>query len=220
MIGVLEKNKIVVTKPAVVTEGLVSYYKLDGLSGGVLDSVNGYDGTIVNYVERGYYAKINQGIRVEGTGAVNLGNRAEFQLTTGTVAAWVRSSNFGDVYRGLVSKNRAYSLLLLNNVLGFFSWGSTNAFKSSGINIADDKWHRCVLTFELGGTSEVYLDGQLVLSDSQGAGLSQADNLYIAQNGDTQRCWGVFDEVPIYNRKLSQEEVTNDWNNGKGITLI
>lgn len=66
-----------------------------------------------------------------GSGDVNAGNHSSLQLNSGTVEAWIRTSNAGNGYREIVSKEGVYYLAARDNVLGVYDDGS-GRWRSSG----------------------------------------------------------------------------------------
>jgi len=198
--------------------GLISYYKLDETSGGVLDSQSTNHG-VNNGVARGVLAKIGNGFSFNGSTDVLL-NYSAFNLSKGSISLWVKSSDFGSNYRGLVSKDSQYGILTQNNILLAYSWGAPTGVKSTEINIANNVWQHIVMTFVQGVTNgtKIYLNGNLVLTNTIGNATS-SNALYLGRNASSQRMLGLMDEVCFYNKIISQVEVLELHNNGNGVTL-
>ena len=91
--------------------------------------------------------------------------------------------------------------------------------KSQPVSICDDRWHQ-VLVMRSGNQMLFYLDGKSV-----GSGVTQCshyDNnpIRIGMDGDGNS-WhfeGEISEVHFYGRGLSQDEISEEWNNGAGLT--
>jgi hypothetical protein len=136
-----------------------------------------------------------------------------------TVSAWVNvsqlPSNRGD-HTVLVAKgspgNWEYALnVYAGGQVGFSVWqlnGSTYGETLSG-SLALNGWHHVAGTMVKGQFVRIYLDGQRVgettaLLGEPGVGSSP---FYVARRGDGQYLKGILDEVRIYNRALSNQEI-------------
>lgn len=206
-----------VSATSTIWDGLVSYYKLDANSNDSQGSNNGTD-TAISYVA----GKISNGASFNGTSSkIDVGNPANLQLTSGSISCWIKTSGAGSSYRSIFSKEFAYGLFLIDNVLGGYNWGSfggTGQF-STGVNLADNLWHHVVLVFESGtALNYIYIDGVLSLTFSMSVD-NQTETLKLGQNSSTQFINAIIDEVAIYNTKLTGAKVTELYNSGNGITL-
>lgn len=210
--------------------GLVGHWTFDGnkIAGTqAYDSSSTYaTGTISGATK--IIGKIGQALDFDGSDDyIDSTNPAELQINSGTISAWIKTSNAGSSFRGIVVKQYSYSMFLggnvcADNVLGLYDWSaSLNRCSTSG-SLADDKWHFVVATFQSGvenGTT-FYVDGvnkgsvQMTVSsqtNNNACGSSSAGNrLTIGTNcGSTagQAFNGSIDDARIYNRVLSAEEV-------------
>lgn len=57
------------------------------------------------------------------TSKIDCGNAANLQINTASMVVIVKTSNIGSAYRGILSKNTAYSILTSQGVLGTYSFG-------------------------------------------------------------------------------------------------
>jgi len=82
------------------------------------------------------------------------------KISTGTIEAWVKTTNPGSSYRGIVTKAFAYSLYLRDNVLIAYDWANS-ASLSTGVSLNDGNWHHVAFTFQDGvvNGSKIYIDG-------------------------------------------------------------
>ncbi len=145
---------------------------------------------------------------------VDCGNPSAFQVNSGTNEAWIKTSDAGSWYKGIVNKQGAYGLFLKDNILTAFDW-YTNTDRSTGINLADNTWHHVALTFQSGVTngSTIYVDGAAVLSftmtvEGQGSNLQIGGSYLI----DGEFFNGTIAETRIWNRVLCQGEIQNNMN--------
>ena len=90
--------------------------------------------------------------------------------------------------------------------------------KSSAVSVLT-QWHHIVVT-RTSGTTNIYLDGILVKSGNAGTGgnlgVEKRLGNYAAQNTPGGNYWmnGLIDEVRVYNRALSEQEINNRYQAG------
>ncbi len=121
-----------------------------------------------------------------------------------SVEAWVRTTAT-DTSR-VVFRRRTNGYRLSSGVATDFA-GSV-----SSSSIADGKWHHVVGTTVAGGTSQLFIDGELVDQDSAGSLIYTAGEAAIGRDGDA--CNGVVPSwrgeiahVAIFDRQLSPEVI-------------
>ncbi len=199
------------TSPVTNTSGLVGYWDFDSRSGNSLADSSG-NGNAATLIGTGALVTGVSGsaVSLDGqTGYVDAGNPASLQLTKGTVGAWIKTSDAGSGYRSIIGKRDAYDLILNNNFVGTYDWGSfTDNF--TNVNLADNTWHYVAMSFQSGvpnGTI-VYVDGvqklvTTVVTPNQVSGLDIGNESATIQNFK-----GSIDEVRIYNRVLSPAEIS------------
>jgi len=117
---------------------------------------------------------------------------------------WFGTSSAGNLY-----------LFVYNN-------GTLRAASSSS-NICDGAWHHVVGIYD-GYRTIYYVDGKNVYTKDWGSflaiGTTSSNSLYISSTG-TNRFNGVIDEVSIWNRALSSEEITASYDaNTNGLSHI
>lgn len=204
-------------------EGLVGHWKLDEASAGgdVVDSSgNGNDGTPIGaggaqnkpQPSSDLPSNINtQTLRsLDFDGAddrIGLGNDSSLQLSNGTVSAWLKTDNAGWSYRGIVSKQNAYGMYLVDNVLYLFDWHAYTG-RNTGISLNDNEWHHVAFSFQSGVTNGtvVYIDGVAQLTTTMTV-WGQSVEVQIGDGNANQYFNGLIDEVRIYNRVLTADEI-------------
>jgi len=147
---------------------------------------------------------------LDGTTGINVGTNSRYQLSTGTIEAWIKTSNAGSGYRGIVTKAvGAYALFLSDNRLVAYDYYGSGEI-NTGLYLNDDRWHHVALSFQAGGPNTIYVDGQQVKqytpsagSDSNGYGLTIGG----AGNVSYQNFSGSIDEVRIWNVVRSSTEI-------------
>ena len=151
--------------------------------------------------------------------AVDVGNDATLQLSTGSIEAWILTANAGSGLRDIASKVGAFNLMLGNNEIGIYDELSA-LFVSSGVSLDDGDWHHVVMTFQSGvvGGTRVFVDGGLVLTTTTTI-VSQAGSLWIGAsqwNGGSEYFAGRIDEAAVYNAVLTPLEIANHYKLGAG----
>jgi hypothetical protein len=190
---------------------LVAYYKFDG---DFKDSSNGNDGepneaTIVNDPVRGLVADFN-GI----SDYVNCSNDVSLDITGKiTLSLWVKTNDAGNSQDNewVAKGDHTYAIKhKANNNIEFFiydgAWYTAWYAVNSSFN---GVWHHVAGTYD-GSALKLYVDGVLQATTAHvGRIETRTHNLYMGENSEsTGRFYaGAMDEVRIYSRALSQDEV-------------
>lgn len=139
-----------------------------------------------------------------------------------TLSSWVKSSGLasGMILSGIISLNYGlnFDISKNNNLLvRLYNGTSIVGYESSGVNLNDDKWHYVATTFD-GTNVSLYIDGKLNKKEPA-IWNNQYNNIgtigYDTNNQQTYRFYGLIDEVKIYKRALSQEEIKQEYNVAK-----
>jgi hypothetical protein len=153
---------------------------------------------------------------------VNCGADSLFDLMDAmTVGAWVNMRSIPDEWRAIVAKGD--NAWRISNVgadprfhFGFCGYASrpTTHGIDGNIRVGFGEWHYVCGTYDITEGAKLYVDGVLDVSVADTAGIAvNTNNVWIGgNNGDTAwkpyRLWdGVIDEVRIYNRALSADEI-------------
>ena len=198
--------------------GLVVAYGFEEGSGTTTQdhSGNGNNGTLVNGV--GWVAgQVGQAVNFDGTNDyVETGNTAN--LPNWTISGWVRglaapsSANAS----GPIHRDSNYTISWNHQSAAFrgaaaVQVGGTWHAASFGPLLANT-WYYLAATYD-GQTLRAYKDGALITSNTAPAGAptSEPDSLKLGRhNTNAQFFRGTVDEVRVYNRALSLEEIQND----------
>jgi len=184
---------------------LISWWPGDGHARDIQD---GNDGTLNGDATFSLSGKVGQAFSLDGSGDfIDAGNSANLQLTTGTIDAWIKTSDAGSAFRGIVTKGNAYGMFLVNNDFAIFDWGAF-ATRSTGINLADGQFHHVAVTFQSGvaGGTVLYIDGVAKLTTTMTVD-NQNTSFQIGSNSASQEFDGIIDEVEVFDRVLSQSEI-------------
>lgn len=199
-----------------LTDNLVSYYKLDSNSNDAHGSNNGTDSNM-SYTT----GKINNCGSFNGSNSrISIGNPANLQLNTVSISMWFKTANAGASYRNLIEKSTAWTILLKDNNLGTYEWGGSGDILS-GQDPTDDNWHHVVLRQDHNVASgfTMYLDNSLVITDTYTAN-AQTGSIHIGAEGNSgtsQNYAGLLDEIGIWSRVITTDEVAALYNGGAGL---
>jgi hypothetical protein len=131
--------------------------------------------------------------------------------TSFTLMAWV-SNPSNSPYETIVSVGPDRDFHLSNGVIAFYSDSIGNWVFGSAI--ANNTWQHVALTYD-GTNLRAYLNGTL-RGSAQAAALPSTSGIVqvgaFSNGTDSDFFSGVIDEVRVYNRTLSQSEITNDMN--------
>jgi hypothetical protein len=196
--------------------GIVGLWNLDEGTGSVADDSSGLGNNGTWYGSAigtsGYYAsgykQIWSGDFDGSTDYIDCGDAADLQLSEGTVSAWIKTSNAGSGYAGVVVKAYTYSIFLKNNEFGWYDWSI--GWNGSGKFPNDGNWHLLTVTFQsaVPNGTIAYLDGVPVLTSQVTCTLQIVDLLIGAGlPGFGQFFNGCIEDVRLYDRILSPAEI-------------
>ncbi|HDD46084.1 MAG TPA: LamG domain-containing protein, partial [Candidatus Aenigmarchaeota archaeon] len=139
-----------------------------------------------------------------------------------TIEAWIYMNTLASVMGrdlGIVFKNYAYGLEIEadTDCIDFVIWDNDilSELQPSGCALTANEWHYLVATFD-GDIMKVYQDGTLVSSlDTTADSIDKTStNLSIAYSHSGRYFNGTIDEVKIWNRALSWEEINASYHAG------
>ena len=143
--------------------------------------------------------------------------------TNGTLEAWIKTSNAGSGFRGLIVREFHYGLFLNNNQLMTYNWtgsGTLGATTYTGATLDDNEWHHVAVTFQVGVTNgtQMYLDGQPVGPPITLFTTANAATFKLGNNGTQPSFYlGLMDNAKIWGRALSPSEINDSYNCGSPI---
>jgi len=219
---------VVMSEAQFVEDGLFAYYNFDEVEGKTVKDVLGkHDGTIegeLKVVE----GKVGKALEYDGSGAyVLLSNPDDFICNADfTWCAWIKTEAAGGVIMANTSTEegsdvRGAKTFFLEGGRLNFDTGWVGAVEGN-IPVNDGKWHYVAVTVKFNGddTIQLYVDGE---PDAQGQlNVNEfPETGFPILIGADPRCpgeplsvpfSGVIDEVAIYNRVLSEEEIKRNFN--------
>ncbi|MBU3923819.1 MAG: LamG domain-containing protein, partial [Nanoarchaeota archaeon] len=188
----------------VPTDGLVSWWKFDGNAD---DSWGDNDGEVYGEGDE----LVDGVLSLDGSGDwVSIGDWFNYQEFS--ISMWVKPGSVQNVYADIIDNNHDgnSNWVIQQNV------GNTNSYNFGGVSfvLVADVWQYFVVSID-GANCYIYLDDDLVNSGAcYVAGINYDANPFRNLNFGRHyslsgRDWrGSMDNVMIYNRALSQEEIT------------
>lgn len=213
--SVLSKYNLL--KPAEVTPvGTSGYWALNENSGtNAEDSVDDNDGSIVG---TSWATGVNgSALDLDGVDDTLVINDPIITKYPFTISAWIKTDTSGKDQAILSiadpsSTNVHYGLLIDDQTGISVVAKNTDLNKVSGnIDVADGKWHNVVGVFASETSRKLYVDGVLNASDT--ASVSFNENVAVWNAGRSATSThgmhfdGIIDEIGIYNRTLTSNEV-------------
>ena len=212
-----------------IWNGLVAYWSMDSRSTNdvtVFDTWGSNDGTAFESPLFGSdYGKRIDGVRLNGSNQyIDTGN--PFSQSNTTVSLWVRTSNWNQGTRAIASissnpvQDSQFGLLMHagSSRLDYIVGGAFIQLAYSAIGFATDRFYHFTFTAASGDKVRLYIDGEEVNSANIGTITpNNTQNVWIGRyRRFTQYFSGDIDEVAIWNRVLSTDEITGLHNNGAG----
>ena len=224
-----------------LTNGLVGHWTFDGPDMNAtqaLDSTaNANHGTLSGPTRA--IGKVGQALSFDGVDDyINAGSDSSLDnLTTITISAWIYPTGWGEATWGriLVKGNAAGGFFFLSNdategveTLNFFqNFSTTDGYwRTPTSSMVLNKWQHVAVTYDRSSTSNdpiLYIDGvsksvtEISGYTPAGSDLDDsAEDLYIGNTPDNSRTFaGKIDEVRVYNRILTPEEISIIYNIGR-----
>jgi hypothetical protein len=223
--GSVESGDILLDVNTSLLDGLVGWWKFDETNGTVAydSSGNGNDGNLTNGpIWR--TGKIGGALSFDGVDDyVTMGGLTGEAKFHNSVSFWFSANNFNNAE--MISKSspgHGLEILFFNGGLKFYLMSgdisAQTVLSYSTGNLALNQW--CYVTavqFGQGGLPmHLYINSELVGSDVTPETISDANNFYVGRwNGDARLFKGLIDDVRIYDRALSAEEVQALYNLGQ-----
>ena len=160
------------------------------------------------------------------------GDEDYFDIVGGdiTVSAWVQVEALNDQWQAIVAKGEStWRMARRHNTSGAaFAAGTSGDTPAQNTtananSINDGSWHHLVGVAEDGVGISIYLDGYLVefRGDAIPNPLDTAASVLIGGNPDTIRSWnGNIDDVAIWKRVLTPEEIYEIYGNGENVEYL
>ena len=220
------------TQAADIKTGLKAYWNFDTKS--AKDSVGIYDGTETGSAPVAYVAGkggFGQALVLDGTDQyveITGGEPDDMAFTGGSmsIAGWFKVGTFDKQWQALVAKGEGTSWRVARR------GGETGMAQAGGVGegpaggaVDDGQWHQFVAISDVDAVNfgtALYIDGvQYTMNASAPALAANGKRMMIGGNPDSAgRNWsGEIDDVAVWDRVLTEAEVTLLYNKGAGTPL-
>jgi len=206
----------------------ISHWKFDEGEGDIAnDSAGNNDGTLVgdpSWVagKIGDYALSFDGddyVEINDDDSLNFGSTTDF-----TALAWIKTDHPDreDIVGKDGTKPAHWEIMVYQNKLSAFIDDGSNYVVSTddGAPVNNGQWHHVAVTFDRDGFMKRYVDGASygTADDISGVGdVSNSGSLYIGCRRTNEDLFkGTIDDVRIYNRALSADEILQLHQEGAG----
>jgi hypothetical protein len=171
-------------------------------------------------------------LTLNGTDYYEIPSRTDLQLDTFSVAAWFRTNENHTSESFIVNKggkgtdrpgeNMNYGIWITSSQkirAGFEDSSGEDYYATSPATYNDGKWHYAVVTYDGSSTVRLYIDGNLVASESTSGALPEKTGIQPLRIGANSRelegfFTGNIDEIRVWNRELPASEIAAQYNNG------
>lgn len=197
-------------------------------------SGNGRNGTLINMEDADWVAgKLNNCLRFNEGGTkneyVDFGNIAGFERTDKfSFEFWIKILGPSD--SGVIRVTWKYSTLGYivyiqnNHVYVFISAGGTNRIIVHGdSNVQDSNWHHVICTYDGSSSANgvnIYVNGSLdtmtTVTDALTASILTSATFKFSENSANYFLNGYLDEILVYDKELTNSEVSERYNSGSG----
>ena len=216
---------------ALDTDGLVGAWLFDeGKGQAVTDSSdNGLDGEIAQGKPKWVEGKFDGAMEFGGADMVTVADDAALDLEDFTLAAWVNIPKISGAWQIVASKEnrgpvgRNYGLFGNINTgvihYSFTTGGTWKSFDAQTV-VTDGEWHHVAGTYD-GSDFKLYIDGEVDAEVSPGTEPDTHDNVFFIGGCDVGGYWmsGIIDEVVLYDRSLSENEINELIEDGMSVAL-
>lgn len=216
---------VVAVLPEVSEDGLIAHWALDESSGTTApDSAGFTDGTLINGpVWQSGFGRLQGALEFDGVDDyVDLGTLDVEGGAGLTISAWINADDFDLHDARFISKATGTSgrdhYWMLSTISGtglrfrLKTGGTTTTLKSGTGQLQPGVWYHVAATYD-GTKMRIYKDGIEVVSTSKTGAVAIDPTVSVAIGnqpaGAGSRAYdGLIDDVKIYNRALTQSEIT------------
>jgi len=194
----------------VPTNGLVGYWPFNGNAND--ESGNGNNGTNNGAtLTTDRFGNTNSAYNFDGIND-NIGLGNFFNYTSFSISMWVKPGNQNG-HAVIIDNNHASSNNWVFQTISNFSNNGYNFINSNEVLLSTNNWNHVILSYSL-GVVRVYLNGNLVTETPWSLNYNNSPSLFLGYwQAANARFWkGDMDDIGIWNRALTQQEITNIFN--------
>lgn len=200
-----------------ISTGLVAHYEFENTTGDVIDAAGSHNGTN-NGATRGIVGKIGNAFSFDGSDYITINNHSDISnYSEFTLSAWIYPTAPGSIQNILVKVNSGRDFVMqmsssLKLNAHFYDGGYKHCYSTTSIQA--NQWIHTLCTWK-NNEWKIYYNGILESSCSF-TGYDPpwiSSNMYIgALSSGSEKFVGLIDEVRIYNRALSSNDVSTLYN--------
>jgi hypothetical protein len=194
---------------------LVSWWRMDDIDGSILtDYMGNNDGTISGVSQT--TGKFGKGMSFNGSGFINNGNPVNLQLQSFTALAWIKpnAQDYGFIFSyaptGSSGWGMVYGNLWVPGESGNHYLHFDDAWVSDvlryDIDLHDGNYHQVGIYRDTENNVGLIIDGQIVNSGTY-SGIFGFDDFYIGSRDGNDNFSGSIDDVMVFNRAISADEL-------------
>ena len=210
------------------TDGLVAYWDFDGDLSASVGSLDGTAQGPVAFVDG--QAGFGQAISLDGSGYVEIMDSAtalDFAGGSLSISGWFTVGSFDKSWQALIAKGEqsAYRVARRGGGNSIAYAGGVGEGADDAPAVDDGGWHHFVAVSDASAAdfgTAIYIDGERYGVQATAPALeAETTNLYIGENPEAlNRQWiGSIDDIGIWDRVLSADEVSALYNGGTGVAL-
>ena len=207
-----------------LTEGLVAYWDFNANSGDTAKDVsgNGHDGTLIGGTERTKDGKYGGALEFDAVNSeVDVPYHEDLNPEVFTITAWANVASNGTNHRAVVSSRddfpqRGYIFYCTppsqGNIWEFWIGAGASSWKPiRGPAVTFDEWDHLAGTYA-DGNHKLYVNGEFIGEENFDISVNTVHELLIGAGANetashNYRFFGKIDEVRLYNRVLSVDEI-------------
>ncbi|MDR4497616.1 MAG: fibronectin type III domain-containing protein [Candidatus Scalindua sp.] len=200
----------------VVESSLIGYWKFNEGSGTTVEdsSGNGNEGTIIGNAT---WTTGKNGGGLDFDGSDDYVDVGDIDLTDAfTIAAWIKKSGMGK--NMIVGKSYHTYQFFVSPAGGLAYQRNSGTPLDFNAKLEIETWYHVAVTFDTTNGMVMYLDGSKVVTDSDTSTTNESDFVTKigASDGTAQDFFnGTIDDVLLYKRALSAEEILDLYNQSK-----
>ena len=201
--------------------GIVAYWMCEESSGNVVDTVGNNDGTVNNGVAYQATGVVDYAWEFNGgTDSVLISNTGDLELQEFSVSLWFQTNYYYPFFTNWDSGNGWYIELNGNTKTRFQIGQSPYPYVESDNDLRSaTTWHHCVVTYD-GDTLRMYIDGGLQTMKTEFTDVITYTGVKpgFGFKGTSNHLVGKLDEIGVWNRALTQDEIDRLYNSGNANT--
>ena len=210
--------------PYIPSNGLVGYWSFTGNAND--ESGNGFNGSVSGAtLTLDRFGILNRAYSFNGTSnSIAVPNIAGTGNSARSIFVWVKTTSTSAkciIGTGGTSVNAGE----FNLVMGFgpgttiqpgkiglmggnFTTGGNDFYPNNGTSVNDNQWHHVGVTYDGNSNLKIYIDGVLVNSTTITYSTTGQINFFGHYNHTGNQWVGLLDDIGIWNRALTQQEIT------------